>query len=259
MSIFFPFPILPLIALLYQNPPYSCPSSSLPRPFLLYVYHFKNLKTCPSPMPLLNFPVLSFYTSHEPRQNHFLPLPLLFTFSSFLLIPLPRQKPSLPLSLLSTSPISYIYHVRTLPFPCPFSSLSHPFFSYIYIYTTSEPFLSHVASLHFLIRSSHTSTTSKACPFLFHHLHFPAIYCRTSTTSNLFLPCDAMRCTVLVIVILYVCPSVCLSVRLSHSCTVHKVRPTIMISSSYGSPIILVSGDIKFIPKFERDHPERGR
>ena len=27
----------------------------------------------------------------------------------------------------------------------------------------------------------------------------------------------------------------------------------------YGSPIILVSGDIKFIPKFEGDHPERGR
>ena len=29
------------------------------------------------------------------------------------------------------------------------------------------------------------------------------------------------------------------------------VRPTIMISSLYGSPIILVSGDITFIPKFE--------
>ena len=27
-------------------------------------------------------------------------------------------------------------------------------------------------------------------------------------------------------------------------------------SSPYGSPIILVSGDIKFIPKFEGDHPE---
>jgi len=32
---------------------------------------------------------------------------------------------------------------------------------------------------------------------------------------------------------------------------VHMVRPTIMISSPYGSPIILVSGDITFIPKFE--------
>ena len=68
-----------------------------------------------------------------------------------------------------------------------------------------------------------------------------------------FLPCDAMRCTVLVIVILSVCPSV----TLVHC--VHMVRPTIMISSPNGSPIILVSGDIKFIPKFEGDHPERWR
>ena len=52
-------------------------------------------------------------------------------------------------------------------------------------------------------------------------------------------------------------PSVCLSVTLVDC--VHTVRPTIMISSTYGSPIILVSGDIKFIPKFEGDHPERGR
>ena len=68
-----------------------------------------------------------------------------------------------------------------------------------------------------------------------------------------FLPCDAMRSTVLVIVIL----SVCLSVTLVHC--VHMVQPTIMISSPYGSHIILVSGDIKFTPKFEEDHPERGR
>ena len=74
-----------------------------------------------------------------------------------------------------------------------------------------------------------------------------------------FLPCDAMRCTVSVIVILSVCPSVRLSVCLSHSWTVHMVRPTIMISAPYGSHIILVSGDIKFIPKFEGGHPERGR
>jgi len=59
--------------------------------------------------------------------------------------------------------------------------------------------------------------------------------------------------------------SVRLSVRLSvrPSVTlvhcVHMVQPTIMISSPYGSPIILVSADIKFIPKFEGDHPERGR
>ena len=52
-------------------------------------------------------------------------------------------------------------------------------------------------------------------------------------------------------------PSVYLSVTLMDS--VHMVRPTIMISSPYGSPIILVSGDITFIPKFEGGHPERGR
>ena len=51
--------------------------------------------------------------------------------------------------------------------------------------------------------------------------------------------------------------SVCPSVTLVHC--VHMVRPTIMISSTYGSPIILVSGDITFIPKFEGGHPERGR
>ena len=52
-------------------------------------------------------------------------------------------------------------------------------------------------------------------------------------------------------------PSVCVSVTLVHC--VHIVQPTIMISSPYGSHIILVSGDIKSIPKFEGDHPERGR
>jgi len=62
-------------------------------------------------------------------------------------------------------------------------------------------------------------------------------------------------------VCLSVCPSVRLSVRLSVTLVdcVHMVRLTIMISSPHGSPIILVSGDIKFIPKFEGDHPERGR
>jgi len=71
-----------------------------------------------------------------------------------------------------------------------------------------------------------------------------------------FLPCDAMRCTVIGIVILSVRPSV----RPSHSWTVdHMVRPTIMISSPYGSPIIPVSGDITVIPKFEGGHPERAR
>ena len=66
-----------------------------------------------------------------------------------------------------------------------------------------------------------------------------------------FLPCDGMRCTVFVI--LSVRPSVTLV-----DC-VHMVRPTIMISSPYGSPVILVSGDITFTPKFEGGHPERGR
>jgi len=46
-------------------------------------------------------------------------------------------------------------------------------------------------------------------------------------------------------------PSVRLSVRLSVTLvdSVHMVRPTIMISSPQGSPIILVSGDITFIQK----------
>ena len=46
-----------------------------------------------------------------------------------------------------------------------------------------------------------------------------------------------------------VCLSVCLSVTLVDC--VHMVRPTIMISSPYDNPIILVSEDITFIPKFE--------
>jgi len=51
------------------------------------------------------------------------------------------------------------------------------------------------------------------------------------------------------------------SVRLSVTLVgcVHMVRPTIMISSLYGSRIILVSGDIMFIPKFEGGHCERER
>ena len=58
-----------------------------------------------------------------------------------------------------------------------------------------------------------------------------------------------------------VCPSVCLSVRPSIKLVdcVHMALATIMISSPYGSPIILVSGDITLIPKFEGGHPERGR
>jgi len=52
----------------------------------------------------------------------------------------------------------------------------------------------------------------------------------------------------------FVCLSVC---HTRGMCP--RVRPTIMISSPYVSPIILVSGDITFIPKFEGGHPERGR
>ena len=52
-------------------------------------------------------------------------------------------------------------------------------------------------------------------------------------------------------------PSVRLSVTLVHC--VHMVRPTIMISSPYGSATILGPGDITIIPKFEGGHPERGR
>ena len=58
-------------------------------------------------------------------------------------------------------------------------------------------------------------------------------------------------------VCLSVRPSVCLSDTLVDC--VHIVRPTIMISAPYGSHIILVSGDITIIPKFEGGHPERGR
>ena len=76
------------------------------------------------------------------------------------------------------------------------------------------------------------------------------------TSQMRFLPCYAMRCTVSVIVIL----SVRLSVRLSATLVdcIHMVRPRIMISSPQGSPIILVSGDITFIPKFEGVTPSEG-
>ena len=50
-----------------------------------------------------------------------------------------------------------------------------------------------------------------------------------------------------------VCPSVCPSVTLRYCIKTKKA--TVMISS----PIILVSGNIWFITKFDRDHPERGR
>jgi len=72
-----------------------------------------------------------------------------------------------------------------------------------------------------------------------------------------FLPCDAMRCTVFVIVILSVCLSVHPSVRPSVTLVdcVHMVQHTIMIYSPYDRPIILVSGDIKLIQKIRRGSP----
>jgi len=51
--------------------------------------------------------------------------------------------------------------------------------------------------------------------------------------------------------------SVCPSVTVVEC--VHRVQPTIIIFSPYGSPTILVSADITFISKFEGGHPERGR
>ena len=69
-----------------------------------------------------------------------------------------------------------------------------------------------------------------------------------------FLPCDAMRCTVFGIVIL----SVCLSVRHTRGLCPHGSTYDHDFSP-YGSPIILVSGDITLTPKFEGGHPERGR
>jgi len=64
-----------------------------------------------------------------------------------------------------------------------------------------------------------------------------------------------MRCAVLVIVILSVCPSVCPSVTFVDC--VHTV-PMIMISSPYGSPVIPVSGYITVIEKFEGVTPSEG-
>ena len=105
-----------------------------------------------------------------------------------------------------------------------------------FIHDTPQDSLAAIALLHHILTFSHVHVAQGK-----------------HSVSLQFLPCDAMRCTVSVIVIL----SVCLSVTLVDC--VHMVRPTIMISSPQGSPIILVSGDIKFIPKFEGGHPERGR
>ena len=54
-----------------------------------------------------------------------------------------------------------------------------------------------------------------------------------------------------------VCPSVCPSVTLRYCIKTKKA--SVMISSPSESPNILVSGSIRFIPKFDRGHSERGR
>jgi len=67
-----------------------------------------------------------------------------------------------------------------------------------------------------------------------------------------------MHSTVLVIVNLSVCPSVCHTRGLCP----HGSTYTIMVSLPYDSPMTLVFRvfrDVRFIPKFEGDYPERGR
>jgi len=56
-----------------------------------------------------------------------------------------------------------------------------------------------------------------------------------------------------------VCPSVCPSITVRYCIKTKKA--SVMISSPSESPKILglVSENIWFIKKFERDHPERGR
>jgi len=87
--------------------------------------------------------------------------------------------------------------------------------------------------------------------------HVTKLFSIFSSNVDRFLPCDALRCTVFVIVILSVRPSVRPSATLVDC--VHIVWPTIMTSSPYGSLIMLVSGDITFILKFEEGHSEQGR
>jgi len=63
------------------------------------------------------------------------------------------------------------------------------------------------------------------------------------------------KVTLYACIILSVCLAVC------HTCgvdCVHMVRPTIMVSSPYGSSVVLVHRDIRFIPKFEEITPSEG-
>jgi len=74
-------------------------------------------------------------------------------------------------------------------------------------------------------------------------MDFMHILGQKEATWNTIFTVRRYVCTVFVIEILSVCPPVSPSVPLVHC--VHMVRPTIMISSPYGSPIILVSEDIR--------------
>ena len=80
---------------------------------------------------------------------------------------------------------------------------------------------------------------SLSCHF---HVHFSypwhafVLHGLPAIAELLVLPCDAIRCTVLVIVILSLRPSVVRPSVTLVDC-VHMVGPTIMISSPYGSPL----------------------
>ena len=54
-------------------------------------------------------------------------------------------------------------------------------------------------------------------------------------------------------------PSIRLSVCHTRGLCPHGLTYDHDFFTVYGSPIILVSGDITIIPKFEGGHPERGR
>jgi len=67
-------------------------------------------------------------------------------------------------------------------------------------------------------------------------------------------------CWAVFVIVILSAVSLSVSVRLSVTLVdcVHMFRPTIMVSSPYGSPIILVFADIRFIPKFEGVTPSEG-
>jgi len=60
---------------------------------------------------------------------------------------------------------------------------------------------------------------------------------------------------------LVVCPSLCLTVRLSVTrwYCVETAQPIVKLSSLPGSPMILVFWGPNFFPEFQGEHPQRGR